>query len=116
MPRFLDVLVDPHPALPDGCCMRWKLAGEPRPVTRVRWEPDDAPAGVFRVHGLSDREAVIPALAVLVEDSSAGTSLLVYGGAHGLRLVGEEDGAAVAELYLLVAPDEVLEATDAGVA
>ncbi|HLK37342.1 MAG TPA: hypothetical protein VKU41_11360, partial [Polyangiaceae bacterium] len=42
-PRFVTVLVEEHPALPDGCCMRFKLAGAPRPVRRVRYEAADAP-------------------------------------------------------------------------
>jgi len=42
-----------------------------------------------------------------VEDSSAGTATLIYGGARGLRLrLGEQE---VAEPYLVLAPEAVLE-------
>lgn len=109
-PRFLTVLVDEHPSLPDGCCMRFKLAGEPRPVRRVRYELPDGPGSQeWRVEGADARDAAAPALAVLVEDSGAGLCVLVYGAEHGLRLRGSADGPATAEPYLLLAPEAILE-------
>jgi hypothetical protein len=113
-PRFVTVLVEEHPALPDGCCMRFKLAGEPREVRRIRYESDAAP-GVeeWWVEGAEADDTATTAWAVVVEDSGAGTCTLVYAGergAHGLRLrAGEGAGeATVAEPYLLLAPSAVL--------
>ncbi len=108
-PRFLTVLVEEHPALPDGCCMRFKLAGEPRPVTRVRYELPDGPGSQeWGVEGAGADDAAAPAHAVPVEDSGAGLCVLVYGGEHGLRLRGTARGDACAEPYLLLAPDAIV--------
>jgi hypothetical protein len=114
-PRFVLVNVDEHEALPAGCCMRFKLAGEPRPVRRVRYEAETAESSVDCVveaptEGSHEgREALGVAWAVEVEDSSAGTSTLVYGGNLGLRLRPVAGGVAVAEPYLLLVHEAVLE-------
>jgi hypothetical protein len=112
-PRFVTVLVDEHAALPDGCCMRFKLAGEPREVRRVRYDAPEAPdATEWIVEGANAGGAPVPARAVPVEDSGAGFCVLVYGGEHGLRLraaTGQAGQATVAEPYLLLAPSAVLE-------
>jgi hypothetical protein len=54
-----------------------------------------------------------PALAAPVDDSSAGTSILIYGDANGIRLraVGEdsgEPGEPIVEPYLLLAADAIV--------
>jgi hypothetical protein len=112
-PRFVDVQVDEHDALPEGCSMRFKQIGTPRAVRRVRCEPDLREAGVWLVESPSADGTPEVAWGVTVEDSSAGTSTLVYGGAHGLRLrpdSGEDD--VVAEPYLLLAPEAIVEWSD----
>jgi hypothetical protein len=113
-PRFILVNVDEHDAVPEGCCMRFKLAGEPRKVHRVRYEPADARESAEYVVssplGAPDGQERGGAWAAEVEDSSAGTSTLVYGGALGLRLRPVSgDGSTVAEPYLLLARDAVVE-------
>jgi hypothetical protein len=109
-PTFLTVLVDEHPELPDGCCMRFKLAGETRPVRRLRYELPDGPGSQeWSVEGADASDDPAPALAVLVEDSGAGLCVLVYGAEHGLRLRPATGGEATAEPYLLLAPDAILE-------
>jgi hypothetical protein len=115
---FITVLVDEHDDLPEGCCMRFKAVGTPRIVRRVRIElerqgpPDeDAAPREWTVKSCGESGELGPAHGILVEDSSAGSSLLIYGGAHGLRLRPAPDGgaSAVAEPYLLVAERAVLE-------
>ncbi|HEY5146866.1 MAG TPA: hypothetical protein VII82_08865 [Polyangiaceae bacterium] len=114
-PRFVLVNVDEHEALPAGCCMRFKLAGEPRPVRRVRYEAETAESSVDCVveaptaGAHEGSEALGVAWAVEVEDSSAGTSTLVYGGNLGLRLRPVAGGVTVAEPYLLLVHEAVLE-------
>ena len=52
-----------------------------------------------------------PALATPVDDSSAGTSVLITGDARGLRLrrLGADAEPAIAEPYLLLSPDALLD-------
>ncbi len=108
--RFITVLVDEHPALPDGCCMRFKLVDEPRPVRRLRFEAEAAP-GVhdWLVDSVDADGRAADAWTATVEDSGAGTCALVYGAAHGLRLRPRDGGPTVAEPYLLLAPDALIE-------
>jgi hypothetical protein len=109
-PRFLTILVEEHPALPDGCCMRFKLAGEPRPVRRLHYELPDGPGSQeWLVAGADAADGPTAALAVPVEDSGAGLSVLVYGAEHGLRLRPASGGASTAEPYLLLAAESILE-------
>jgi hypothetical protein len=99
---FVDVRVEAHEALPDGCSMRFKACGEVRPVARIRYESEDGVAGTWTVHALSSDGNRSPARTVPVEDSSAGSSNLVFGGDHGLRLTSIDTGAEVAEPFLLL--------------
>jgi hypothetical protein len=124
-PTFITVLVDEHDELPDGCCMRFKLVDEPRPVRRVRYDGDGSLEGVFAVEAANADGTMGLAMGALVEDSGAGSSLLVYGGDRGLRLRREggtreegEGGAGragragregLAEAYLLISSEAVLE-------
>jgi hypothetical protein len=112
-PRFVMVNVDEHDALPEGCCMRFKLAGEPRRVARVRYEPEDAEASaeylVTSPSGDEGEDDRAEAWAADVEDSSAGTSTLIYGGPMGLRLEPVAGGSVRAEPYLLLVRGAVLE-------
>ena|SRR5215471_10185900 len=109
--KYVDVVVEEHDEIPDGCELRFHAVGEVRPVRRLRYEPLIGPEGEFEVTSVNEAGAEGPAHAVPVDDSGAGTSLLVYGGARGLRLrrVAPAAGPAVAEPYLLLADDAVIE-------
>jgi hypothetical protein len=79
----------------------------------VRYEPDDAEGSVDCVveAPVSEDEGskrLGIAWAADVEDSSAGTSTLVYGGHLGLRLRPVAGGSTVAEPYLLLVQGAVL--------
>jgi hypothetical protein len=99
---FVDIAVEPHDQLPDGCSMRFKAHGQVRPIDRIRYESEDGIGGVWAVEALSAGEKRSPARTVPVEDSSAGSSNLVFGGDLGLRLRSLETGTEVAEPFLLL--------------
>lgn len=105
-PAFVDVEVLPQPALPEGLLLRFKTApgAVPRPVVHVEDAPDDGPDETCRVEGRDAADAPCPAWAVAVEDSAAGTSLLVYGGARGLSLAPLSGAPARFASHLLVPP------------
>jgi hypothetical protein len=105
--RFIDVEVEEHDELPDGCELRFHAVGESRPVSRVQYEPLAGPEGAFAVMAAGGG----PAQATPVDDSSAGTSVLITGDARGLRLqrAGAGDDAPIAEPYLLLAADAILD-------
>lgn len=100
---FVNIAVEPHEALPDGCSMRFKAHGEVRPIGRIRYESEDGVGGIWTVEALSSDGKRSQARTVPVEDSSAGSSNLVFGGDFGLRLTSLETGAEVAEPFLLLA-------------
>ncbi len=107
-PVFIDVVVDAHDAL-GGTVMRWRTipGALPRTITRVRYEPERGPEGDWLVVAAFADGSRRPARAVEVEDSSAGTATLIWGGDHGLRLsLGTHE---VAEQYLVLSPDSVVE-------
>jgi hypothetical protein len=105
-PTFIDVFVEPCEAAQDGLVLRFMLAGPaPKSIEAVRYEDEDGRKGMWRVRGALDPEAKSTegARAVLVQDSGAGTSMLIEGGTHGLVL--ELDGAVVRVAYLLLSED-----------
>jgi hypothetical protein len=99
---FVNVQVEEHEALPDGCSLRFRAQGDGRAIERVTYESENGTAGVWTVAGEDASGSAIPATAFEVDDSSAGTSLLVIGGEHGLRLTSVETGETIAESYLLL--------------
>jgi hypothetical protein len=105
--RYIDVAVEEHDEIPEGCELRFHAVGEARPVTRVRYEPLTGPEGEFEVTAAGGETA----MAAPVDDSSAGTSVLIYGDARGLRLrrLDGAGGAPIAEPYLLMAPDAIVD-------
>jgi hypothetical protein len=102
MVAFVTVIVEEHDELPEGCCMRFKVVDEPRAVRRVRYDGD---GGELRAWVVESPGSAV--WGVTVEDSGAGSCVLVYGGERGLRLRPEGGGEAVAEAYLLMAGDAV---------
>jgi hypothetical protein len=110
--RYIDVMVEEHDEIPDGCELRFHAVGAGRAVHRVRYEPltPAAVEGEYEVAALGADGREGPAEAVPVDDSGAGTSLLVHGGARGLRLRPVDGGGpAIAEPYLLLADEAVIE-------
>lgn len=109
-PKFVTVLVEEHEELPDGCCMRFKLVEEPRAVHAVRYESAEGPsAAIWRVESREGDGSSGVAWAALVEDSGAGTCMLLYGGARGLRLRSVDGLEVLAEPYLLMSRESVVE-------
>jgi hypothetical protein len=104
--RYIDVVVEEQDEIPEGCELRFHTVGEARPVRRIRYEPLTGPEGEFEVTAAGGA----PAMAAPVDDSSAGTSVLIYGDARGLRLrrLDDVEGAPIAEPYLLMAPDAIV--------
>jgi hypothetical protein len=104
--RYIDVVVEEQEEIPDGCELRFHAVGESRPVRRVLYEPISGPDGEYEVTAAGGE----PALAAPVDDSGAGTSILIYGDARGIRLrrVGAAAGESISEPYLLLADDAIL--------
>src|SRR5437764_9021644 len=103
---YIDVVVEEQDGIPDGCELRFHAVGDSRQVKRVHYEPLTGPEGEYEVTAAGGG----PALAAPVDDSGAGTSILIYGDARGLRLrqVGGDAGEPIAEPYLLLADDAIL--------
>ncbi|HVH42883.1 MAG TPA: hypothetical protein VM925_11090 [Labilithrix sp.] len=108
MARFIDVLVEEHDDLPEGCSLRFRAQDAGAIVERIMWESDSGTRGVWRVEGRTSGGERTPAVAHAVDDSSAGTSILIVGGEHGLRLTCLETAETVAEPYLLVSRGALL--------
>jgi hypothetical protein len=108
--QFITVLVDPNPNWPDGSALRFKAEDTPRTVTRVRWYDDSDVARICRVLGWSSQDggSPCPALAVTIEDSSAGTAVMIWGGDWGVRLEPEDGGDAFGQDHLRLSPEDVL--------
>ena len=104
-PPFIDVHVSPCAASEDGVSMRFKRAGDPRPLTELAYESEEGKDGLWRIFAVGDDDAHDgpPALAVPVEDSSDGIAWLIVGGAAGLRLEHVETSAIERQPYLLLA-------------
>src|SRR5687768_8372778 len=106
MARYIQIDVEEHDALPEGCCQRFQAAGPAEEVRFIEYQPDRGPAGVYSVCGREASGRDVVAQAVRIEDSGAGMVLLIYGGEHGLRLK-RGDGPEIAEPYLLLGLDVV---------
>jgi hypothetical protein len=104
--RYIDVVVEEQEGIPEGCELRFHAVGESRPVKRVLYEPLTGPEGEFEVTAASGA----PARAAPVDDSGAGTSILIYGDGRGIRLrrVGVDASEPIAEPYLLLADDAIV--------
>jgi hypothetical protein len=104
--RYIDVVVEEQEGIPDGCELRFHAVGQSRPVKRVLYEPISGPDGEYEVTAAGGE----PALAAPVDDSGAGTSMLIYGDARGIRLrrMGADAGESIAEPYLLLAAEAIV--------
>ena len=126
-PTIISVLVDPHAAIPDGVCLRYKAETSPRLVAAVSYAPDDGPDGWWDV-GAAHADGTVDIASdsgdalgarvggvwgVEVEDSGAGTSVLIWGGEHGLRL--RLGALEVAETHLLLCDSDVRWVDEGGV-
>ena len=73
------------------------------------YEPLEGAAGEFSVVAAGANGGDGPAHMAPVDDSGAGTSILIFGDARGLRLRrADGTGAVVAEPYLLLAEEAVV--------
>jgi hypothetical protein len=98
-PIFIDVFVEPNDNAPEGCGLRFRSERPPAPARRVLLD------GAWHdVSGWSSTGggSACPAYAALVEDSSAGTAMLVYGGDWGVRLTPADGGAPTGESHLVL--------------
>ncbi len=102
---FVDVSVDAHDALPDGILLRFKAVSDPRALSRILYAPEVGPEVWCMIEGRDGNGARCEAMAVQVEDSSAGVSTLVFGGARGLRLMPSDGAFTFAETHLLVSAE-----------
>ncbi len=106
---FVEVFVEPCGCAEDGLVLRFMRAGpEGAVIDAVFYEDDDGRAGWWTARAALDDEddRATYATATLVQDSSAGTSLLIAGGTHGLSLtLAEDPSARVRVPYLLLARD-----------
>jgi hypothetical protein len=114
--RFIDVFVEEHEALPDGCMLRFQAVDEPRAVHTIHYAPLLGEAGRFRVEACFSEGGARAAQRADVEDSGAGTCTLIWGGDLGIRLQRIDDAGAdstafapIAEPYLLLAAEEILD-------
>lgn len=102
--EFVTVDVQAGLASEDDLVLRFRRAGEDRPVTEVAYETEDGLEGRFRISASThDGAPGDAAHAYAVHDSSDGVVWLVKGGTHGLRLEHVPSGAVVYEAYLLLA-------------
>jgi hypothetical protein len=106
---FVEVFVEPCACAEDGLVLRFMRAGaEGAVIHEVFYEDDEGREGWWSVRAaLDDEEASqTDATATLVQDSSAGTSLLITGGTHGLSLVLVSDPSARVRVpYLVLSRD-----------
>ncbi len=98
-PLFIDVFVEANPNAPDGCGLRFKSEGAPRDVRVV--ELDGTRYDVVGWSSAGGGRAC-GAQAALVEDSTAGVAMLVWGGDWGIRLTPVGGGEAIGETHLLL--------------
>jgi hypothetical protein len=107
---FIDVVLEPDAELAEDLYLRFKLVEgtQSGPVTRVRYTSDEGLSGEWRVEGRAEQGTLVVATVAKVEDSSAGVSMLVMGGLHGVRLslIGGE--ATVVLPYLLLSEEDIL--------
>jgi hypothetical protein len=76
------------------------------------------PHRALRVGGVEGEDGDgkrMPAHVVLIEDSGAGSAMLVYGGKHGLRLTSPDGAVTVAEPYLSLAAEALVDVNQASV-
>ena len=102
--EFVTVDVEAGPAHEDGLSMRFKRAGESRPVGGLTHESEDGIGGWWDVRAADSADAAVTreARAVQVDDSSDGLCWLIVGGAHGLVLTHRERGVTERVPYLLL--------------
>jgi hypothetical protein len=109
-PQFIDVVLEPDAELSEDLYLRFKLVAGTKasPVTRVRYTSDEGLSGEWAVLGRAEQGAVVVAMVAKVEDSSAGVSMLVMGGLHGVRLSLYGSEACVVLPYLLLSEEDIL--------
>jgi hypothetical protein len=82
---YTEIRVDANDNCPMMAQQVYRNTGDPRRITRVRIYEGEPEGVLYAVTGWS-AEGPVDAWAVSIEDSSAGSAFLVYGGDWGLRL------------------------------
>jgi hypothetical protein len=103
-PLFIDVFVEANDNAPEGCGLVFKTEEAPRGARRVELD-----GTWYDVIGWSSAGggSACAAQAALVEDSTAGTAMLVWGGDWGIRLTPVGGGAPFGESHLVLDPASV---------
>lgn len=83
--EYTEVHVDANDNCPMSAQQVYRNRGTPRQIERVRIF-EGGPDGVLYAVTGWEEHGPVPAYAVGIEDSSAGSAFLVYGGSWGLRL------------------------------
>ena len=91
--EYTEIRVDANDNCPMTAQQVYKNLDDPRRVTKVRIYEGQPEGVLYAVTGWSE-QGPVPAWAVNIEDSSAGSAFLVYGGEWGLRLRPAESDAA----------------------
>src|SRR5687767_2341062 len=107
MAIFIEVFVEEHEEIPEGCGLRFRVVSggaAPRPVKRILYAPEGEEAPTEWLVEAPGGESK----AALVEDSGAGSATLIFGGDRGLRL-RDASGRVLAEPYLLLSEGAILE-------
>ncbi|MCU0654940.1 MAG: hypothetical protein MUF64_06520 [Polyangiaceae bacterium] len=101
MSEFIEVEVEEGDGIEEPVLLRFKVVSSPRPVTRAQMD------GGYGVTWWAIEAPGAEARAALVEDSSDGEALLLFGGERGLRVTSDREARRVP--YLLLARGSSLE-------
>ena len=91
--EYTEIRVDSNDNCPMTAQQVYRNIGDPRRITQVRLFEGEPDGVLYAVTGWSE-EGPVDAWAINVEDSSAGSAYLLYGGDWGLRLRPADSEAA----------------------
>jgi hypothetical protein len=108
MSDFIEVEVDEGDGIDEAVQLRFKAVTPPRSVRRARFDRGQG-LSWWTIEGLAEEPR-----AALVEDSSDGEALLIFGGPRGLRITRASTGETRREPYLLLARGSEVELPGGG--
>jgi hypothetical protein len=108
MSDFIEVEVDEGDGIDEAVQLRFKVVTPPRSVRRARFDRGQG-LSWWTIEGLAEEPR-----AALVEDSSDGEALLIFGGPRGLRISCASTGETRREPYLLLARSSEVDLPDGG--